>query len=311
MSELSEADRFLLEQIRQGSADGWRQLVERYQGRLAAFARGRLGSDADAEDAVQETFLSFLKGLPNYREQASLETYLFTILRRRILDEYRGRPVNVCSLQDTFGTTDHDASGGGDMPIASRQPTASWYARRDEEQERLAEALERSLGHFTSHLKQTENFRNLQIAELLLYAQLPNRQVAAELDMNERQIAVLKHRFLHRIAERVGERDRPNRSASTTPDESVRTAVFAHEALLTQIWEDMRPSCPKRSTIGAFLLGTLDDPWRTYVDFHLNRLGCRFCGANLDDLQRRTEQINSTAFRQRIMQSTIGFLQKP
>ena len=33
----------VLDQIRQGSSAGWQQLVERYQGRLLAFARRRIG----------------------------------------------------------------------------------------------------------------------------------------------------------------------------------------------------------------------------------------------------------------------------
>ena len=83
MAELTQADRYLLEQIRRGDGDGWASLVSRYQGRLLAFARARLKQSADAEDIVQDTFFHFLKGLPNFREDASVETYLFTILRRR------------------------------------------------------------------------------------------------------------------------------------------------------------------------------------------------------------------------------------
>jgi RNA polymerase sigma-70 factor (ECF subfamily) len=85
MSELTEAERYLLESIRQGDADAWSQLVQRYQGRLLAFAHGRMRRSADAEDLVQETFLAFLKGLAAFRGQANLETYLFTILRRKII----------------------------------------------------------------------------------------------------------------------------------------------------------------------------------------------------------------------------------
>src|SRR5262249_18270318 len=100
MGELTQAERYLLDQIRRGSSQGWEQLVDRFQGRLTAFARSRGISDADAEDLVQETFIRFLNGLASYRQEASIETYLFMILRRRIIDWLRGKRVNICLLQD-------------------------------------------------------------------------------------------------------------------------------------------------------------------------------------------------------------------
>src|SRR5207247_1475032 len=62
MANLSEADRYLLERISAGEAEGWTQLVQRYQGRLLAFARGRLSRKEEAEDLVQDTFVAFLEG---------------------------------------------------------------------------------------------------------------------------------------------------------------------------------------------------------------------------------------------------------
>jgi hypothetical protein len=76
------------------------------------------------------------------------------------------------------------------------------------------------------------------------------------------------------------------------------------------VWAQGRLSCPKRNTIGAYLLGTLDEPWRDYVAFHLDQLGCRFCQANHDDLRRALDESESQAIRQRIMKSTVGFLRK-
>ena len=84
--------------------------MQRYQGRLVAFARSRRLSDADAEDLVQETFVHFLRGLPAFRAQASVETYLFVILRRRVVEYFRGRRLSACSLSDPPGGHDDDAS---------------------------------------------------------------------------------------------------------------------------------------------------------------------------------------------------------
>ena len=81
--------------------------------------------------------------------------------------------------------------------------------------------------------------------------------------------------------------------------------------MLSRIWQEHRLSCPKRSTIGAYLLGTLAQPWHDYVAFHLDQLGCHFCRANLSDLQREQSGSQPRALRDRILESTVGFLSRP
>ena len=98
MTGLSAAEKYLLEQIRCADAQAWQHLVQRYQGRLLAFARRELPDGADADDVVQETFIGLLQSLPGFREEATLETFLFTILRRRIVDFFRRRGRGADSL---------------------------------------------------------------------------------------------------------------------------------------------------------------------------------------------------------------------
>ena len=53
--------------------------------------------------------------------------------------------------------------------------------------------------------------------------------------------------------------------------------------------------------------------WDDFVSFHIERLGCEYCAANLDDL---SAEINAPtdgldeALRGRIMESTVGFLNR-
>ena len=104
MAELSEGDRYLLQQITRGDAEGWSQLVRTYQGRLLAFARSRLARKEEAEDLVQDTFIAFLEGIKRFRENASVETFLFTILRHKLIDFFRGKQMRTCFLQDVLET---------------------------------------------------------------------------------------------------------------------------------------------------------------------------------------------------------------
>ena len=292
MAEWTEAERYLLERIRQGNQEAWSQLVERYQGRLLAFARRRAPKGADPEDLVQDTFLLFLRGLPSYRGQASVETYLFLILRRRIIEMLRVKRMSACQLPDS--SESRDAS----PDLVSSEPTASWYARREEDRDAARAALAGALRGVVQSLRDDVNFRDLQILEMLFYAQCPNRDIAAALSVGAEHVAMVKHRWLKQIRERLGPQL-----------ETGLPAADALDSLLTDAWEDQRPSCPKRSTIGGFVLGTLDEPWHAYIEFHLNALGCTFCRANLEDLQKQTAQDPRT-LRHRIMQSTVGFFQK-
>ena len=300
MSDLTQGERYLIEQIRRGEADGWAQLLDRYQGRLLAFARSRHLGEADAEDLVQETFLKFLNGLAAYRQEASLETYLFMILRRRIVDYLRGKKVTACLVQEG----DEDASGTGEnIDVAAPDLTASAYVRRDEQVERERAALSGALGEMIDALKAEKDFRDLKIMEALFYAQVRNKDLGKLMGMDEKAIALIKHRWLKQLRERVERRLGAGGSAA-----GLETPGVA-DSLLTEIWEEGRLSCPKRSTVGGYLLGTLDPEWQDYVGFHTDKLGCRFCRANQEDLRSETKQ-SPRALRERVMQSTAGFFRK-
>jgi RNA polymerase sigma factor (sigma-70 family) len=295
MAKLSQADEYLLAQVRQGQQTAWEQLVERYEGRLLAFARARGGAN-DAEDLVQETLIAFLGALDSFRGQASLETYLFTILRRKVIDRHRRAKLSICRIQDSPTGDDHPA--GQLRHAASTEATASWYVRQDERQRQQHEALAAALDELAEGYRQSLNFRDLKVIELLLYSQLRNRDVARLVGLDEKQVALIKHRSLKRLGRAVLE---------AMPEGGEGPAS---DALLTEVWEAQRPSCPKRSTIGAYLLGTLEPDWTDYIAFHLDRLGCQFCRANLADLRQQTAADHSHRIRDRIMESTIGFLKK-
>ena len=56
---------------------------------LFSFALRVLHQREEAEDMVQETWISALKSVPNFEGRASLRTWLTRILQRRIADRFR------------------------------------------------------------------------------------------------------------------------------------------------------------------------------------------------------------------------------
>ena len=215
-------------------------------------------------------------------------------------DLFRGRRVHDCLLSEKLGAESDDDHAGR---VAGPVQSASWYVAGAEHNDRLREVFSAALNQLVSRLKRSENLRDLRIIEMLFYAQLRNKDAARLAGMDEKQIALIKHRCIKEVREAV------ESALRTMGDVSAMDwdAPEAAHSILTEVWERQRPTCPKRSTVGRFSLGTLESPWCEYVDFHINTLGCRFCRANLDDLQQ-SEANDATALRQRIFQSTIGFL---
>ena len=73
------------------------------------FARLQLRSDAAAEDAVQEALLSALQGAAGFSGAASLKTWVFSILRNKIVDDIRRR-----AREPELNRPDNDDDGGLD-----------------------------------------------------------------------------------------------------------------------------------------------------------------------------------------------------
>src|ERR671931_169889 len=69
--------------------------IERYADLLYQYALPRVKESSMAEDLVQETFLAALKGLENFRADASEKNWLFAILKHKIVDHYRKKNIET------------------------------------------------------------------------------------------------------------------------------------------------------------------------------------------------------------------------
>ncbi|MCP4890516.1 MAG: RNA polymerase sigma factor [Planctomycetaceae bacterium] len=82
----------LLEKIASGDRSAVSDCVNRYGGLVWSLARRFTGSQADAEDAVQEIFISLWKSAERFDSSKSSETtFVAMIARRRLIDLNRKR----------------------------------------------------------------------------------------------------------------------------------------------------------------------------------------------------------------------------
>lgn len=81
---------------------------------------------------------------------------------------------------------------------------------------------------------------------------------------------------------------------------------------LGEIWRRHRLSCPTREQLGSYLLGVLPGGMSTYVKFHLESIGCRYCAASVEDLQAQQSaaEVEVGERRRRYFQSSAGYLRK-
>lgn len=65
------------------------QWVDRYADYLFNYAITRVNDSYIAEELVQETFVAGLKAMKNFKGEATERTWLISILKRKIIDQYR------------------------------------------------------------------------------------------------------------------------------------------------------------------------------------------------------------------------------
>lgn len=287
------ADRFLVDAVRAGDQAAWRQLIERYHGRLLAFARARTPGLADAEDVVQETFVGFLQSLPNYDPDRALETYLFTIVRYKLIDRMRSRKLNTVGLD-----SGDDDWWGRVEPSTGETPSRAAMAA--ESNARMEATLAAVLRQLIEDYRDRSAFEDLQVIELLFFAGWRNLDVAELLEIDQKAVAGIKFRALGKLR-RALETDG---AATITDDDDTTTLTVAG------VWRQRRLTCLKRSTLGAFSLGALEEPWQSYTRFHLDVVACPMCLANLRDLECEERDAEAPQRREHLYASSVGFLSR-
>jgi RNA polymerase sigma-70 factor (ECF subfamily) len=121
-------DGSLVARLQRGDQTAFESLVRTHGGRLLSVARRFLGTNEDAEDAVQETFIKAFKSIRTFEERAQLHTWLHRIVVNTALmklRERRRKPQE--SIDDLLPTFTND----GHQTTESREWSDALFERKE------------------------------------------------------------------------------------------------------------------------------------------------------------------------------------
>jgi RNA polymerase sigma-70 factor (ECF subfamily) len=110
--DVAASERLLIERLRGGDESAYEHLVREHGGRMLAVARRMLRNEEEAQDAVQDAFLSAFKAIDRFEGAARLGTWLHRIVVNAALMRIRSArrrrdEVAIEDLLPRFGKDGH------------------------------------------------------------------------------------------------------------------------------------------------------------------------------------------------------------
>ncbi len=143
-------ERLLLVRLRRGEPDAFETLVRTYQDRLFDFCVRMLGDREEANDLVQDVFVSAHQNLSRFREDAKLSTWLFRIGKNHCINRLkylkrrgRGRSEEYGEQSESALVEHLGAAPGPDAALESarEQARVQWAISQLEPDARMLVAL--------------------------------------------------------------------------------------------------------------------------------------------------------------------------
>ncbi len=84
-------DAQLVTSLKQGESSAFEEILKRYEAKVYNLVRGLTRNDSDAQDALQEAFLSVFKKIGSFKQESSLSTWIYRIAVNAALMTIRKR----------------------------------------------------------------------------------------------------------------------------------------------------------------------------------------------------------------------------
>ena len=106
----------------QGDREAFASLYERYRDRVYNLIFYSIGDELRAEDVLQIVFVKIYRGLPSFRFEASLATWIYRIVLNECLNQQRGRAVLQIPFEALLGSDEElDSAGAADLRHAQAE----------------------------------------------------------------------------------------------------------------------------------------------------------------------------------------------
>ncbi len=106
MSRMDDGE--LVARLKAGDQAAYAQLVEEQAARIYRLALRMMGNETDAEDVLQETFLSAFRSIDSFEERSSLSTWLYRIATNAALMRLRRKEPEQVSVDEPLERDDGD-----------------------------------------------------------------------------------------------------------------------------------------------------------------------------------------------------------
>ena len=183
----TDSDRVLLARIRAGDKSACAECIELHSPGLYRVALRILGDEAEAEDALQETFLNAFKSINSFDGRSGLNTWLYRIIYNAALMRIRRRRPTVSVDEPALGEE------GGELP----RQLFDWCClpEQDFDSSETRAQLEQAIGELPEKLKAVFVLRELE--------GLSTEATAEALDVSEEVVKTRLHRARLWLRERL------------------------------------------------------------------------------------------------------------
>lgn len=178
--------------------EGWQRFYETYAAFIRNAALGGGLRPVEADEALQETVISVAKamkkgGFKNTAEAGSFRSWLLTVTRRRVVDQFRKRTASEKARLDDESDTPHTDPIERIPDDSLERMEEMW--NNEWQSYLVAEAMNRA--------KPCANPKYLQIYDLLMIKGLSVKRIAQVLQVSESKVHLAKYRISRLLRKEV------------------------------------------------------------------------------------------------------------
>jgi RNA polymerase sigma-70 factor (ECF subfamily) len=179
-ASLEPSDRDLVALARNGDTSAFTTLVGRHQRQIYRLALRMMGSESEAEEVLQETFLHAYEKLGEFRGDSAFNSWIYRIAANSALMRLRRkrRAPDTVSLDGSSGTAPAEGQPGPNFTLDgnfAEPPRSDWSLRADDAlaNAQLGAAIERAVQGLPEDyrvvflLKDVDGLSNEEISESL------------------------------------------------------------------------------------------------------------------------------------------------